>query len=80
MQSFSSPHLFYYNNYSSFSINMLCSYNLNLQNLKGIHNISGSNDKSFLPRNMQKTLFGKSSAVRAFRALENDSTRMFPVD
>lgn len=68
---------------------MLCLYNLSLQKLKGIHNVSGSIAKSFLTGNIQKALVGKSSAVRAFRALENeyfllfslsDSTRMFPVD
>lgn len=88
MQSFSSPHLFLWDNYS-FNINMLCLYNLSLQKLKGIHNISGSIAKSFQTGNIQKTLTGKSSAVRAFRVLENeyfllfslpDSTRMFPVN
>jgi len=68
---------------------MLCLYSPSLQKSKGIHNKPGSIAKSVLTWNVQKTLAGKSSAVRAFRALENeyfllfslsDSTGMFLVD
>lgn len=89
MQSFSSPHLFFRDNYPSFSTMVLYLYKLSLQKVEGTHTISRCIAKSFLTGNIQKTLVGKSSVVRASRALENkyfllyslsDSTRMFPID